>query len=69
VFSLGKYPRKNYSLLFAGFIRGAIQSKTALKIFHHESLTSWDGHMPWVSLAFNMATHESTKCPPDKLFF
>jgi hypothetical protein len=42
--------------------------KSALKIFHHESQTTWDEDLPWLSLAFNIAVHESTKSTPDKLF-
>jgi hypothetical protein len=42
--------------------------KSALKIFHHESQTTWDEDLPWLSLAFNTAVHESTKSTPDKLF-
>ena len=39
-----------------------------MKIFHHESQTTWDEDLPWLSLAFNTAVHESTKSTPDKLF-
>jgi len=42
--------------------------KSALKIFHHESQTTWDEDLPWLSLAFNTAVHESTMSTPDKLF-
>jgi transposase InsO family protein len=42
--------------------------KSTLKIFHHESQSAWDEDLPWLSLAFNTAVHESTKCTPDKLF-
>jgi len=42
--------------------------KSALKIFHHESQSEWDSDLPWLSLAFNTAVHESTKCTPDRLF-
>jgi len=42
--------------------------KSALYDFYHESQASWDEHLPWISLAFNMAMHESTKSTPDKLF-
>ena len=42
--------------------------KAALKIFHHAFQTSWDEDLPWLSVAFYMATHESTGCTPDKLF-
>jgi hypothetical protein len=41
--------------------------KSALKIFHHESQSAWDD-LPWLSLAFNTAVHDSTKSAPDKLF-
>ena len=42
--------------------------KAALKIFHHQSQTTWDEDLPWLSVAFNTAVHESTKATPDKLF-
>jgi hypothetical protein len=42
--------------------------KSALKIFHHESQVTWDGDLPWLSLAFNTAVHESTQCTLDRLF-
>ena len=42
--------------------------KSALKIFHHEAQEMWDSDLPWLSMAFNTSTHESTKCTPDKLF-
>jgi hypothetical protein len=29
---------------------------------------TWDVNLPWLSIAFNTAVHESTKCTPDKLF-
>ena len=41
--------------------------KSALKIFHHEAQEMWDRDLAWLSVAFNTATHESTKCTPDKL--
>jgi hypothetical protein len=34
----------------------------------HESETEWDDDLPWISMAFNTAIHESTKCMPDHLF-
>jgi hypothetical protein len=43
--------------------------KCALKIFHHNSQDTWDRDLPWLSLAFNTAVHESTGCTRDKLFF
>ena len=42
--------------------------KAALKIFHHQSQATWDEDLPWLSVAFNTAVHESTKATPDKLF-
>jgi hypothetical protein len=42
--------------------------KSALKIFHHDSQDTWDGDLPWLSIAFNTAVHESTNCTPDRLF-
>ena len=42
--------------------------KSALKIFHHRSHNNWDEYLPWLGFAFNTATHESTKTPPDVLF-
>jgi hypothetical protein len=42
--------------------------QSTLKIFHHESQSAWDEDLPWLSLAFNTAVHQSTKCTPDKLF-
>jgi hypothetical protein len=42
--------------------------KAALKIFHHSSQDAWDEDLPWLSVAFNTAIHESTDCTPDKLF-
>lgn len=42
--------------------------KAALKVFHHESQSSWDEDLSWLSLAFNTAVHESTKSTPDILF-
>ena len=38
--------------------------KSALKIFHDASQSGWDEDLPWLSLAFNTAVHESTKCTP-----
>jgi hypothetical protein len=40
--------------------------QSALKIFHHETQEMWDVDLPWLSMAFNTATHESIKCTPDK---
>jgi hypothetical protein len=42
--------------------------KSALKIFHHSSQKTWDEDLPWISIAFNTATHESTQATPDALF-
>jgi hypothetical protein len=42
--------------------------KSAIKIFHHESHATWYKDLPWLSLAFNTAIYDSTKCTPDKLF-
>jgi hypothetical protein len=42
--------------------------KSALKIFHHNSQDTWDEDLPWLSVAFNTAVHDSTNCTPDKLF-
>jgi hypothetical protein len=43
--------------------------KSALKIFHHNSKGVWDEDLPWLSVAFNTAIHESTNCTPDRLFW
>jgi hypothetical protein len=42
--------------------------KSALKIFHSHSQSKWDDDLPWLSVAFNTAMHESTKFTPDVLF-
>jgi hypothetical protein len=42
--------------------------KAALKTFHNESQTRWDEDLPWLSVAFNTAMHESIKSTPDVLF-
>jgi hypothetical protein len=42
--------------------------KSALKIFHHESQSSWDEDLPLLSMAFNTAIHKTTRCTTDKLF-
>jgi len=42
--------------------------KSALKIFHHSSQKTRDEDLPWISIAFNTATHESTQATPDALF-
>ena len=42
--------------------------KAALKIFHHRSQKSCDEDLPWLSLAFNTAVHESTQATPDIVF-
>jgi hypothetical protein len=42
--------------------------KSALKVFHHSSQKIWDEDLPWISMAFNTATHESTQATPDTLF-
>jgi hypothetical protein len=42
--------------------------KSALKIFHHQSQKVWDEDLPWLSMAFNTAVHESTQATPDTLF-
>jgi len=42
--------------------------KAALKIFHHQSQKSWDEDLPWLSMAFNTAVHESTQATPDIVF-
>jgi hypothetical protein len=42
--------------------------KSALKFFHHSSQKIWDEYLPWISMAFNTATHESTQATPDTLF-
>jgi hypothetical protein len=33
--------------------------KSVLKIFHHESQSTWDEDLPWLSMAFNTAVHEA----------
>ena len=45
-----------------------VNLKAALKILHHESQQEWDVDLPWLSVAFNTATHESNKCTTDRLF-
>ena len=42
--------------------------KSALKIFHHQSQNKWHEDLPLLSVAFNTAVHESSKCTPDLLF-
>ena len=42
--------------------------KSALKIFHHRAQNAWDEDLPWLSVTFNTATHESIKTTPDLLF-
>jgi hypothetical protein len=42
--------------------------KSALKIFHHKAQLTWDEDLPWLSMAFNSAVHDSTKITTDKLF-
>jgi len=42
--------------------------KSALKVFHHHSQSKWDEDLPWLSVAFNTAVHESSKCTLDLLF-
>ena len=42
--------------------------KAALKIFHHQSQKSWDEDLPWLSMAFNTAVHESTQATSDIVF-
>jgi hypothetical protein len=42
--------------------------KSVLLIFQHESQTTLGEDLPWRSLAFNTAVHESTKSTLDKLF-
>ena len=43
--------------------------KSALKIFHHETQNLWDEDLLWLSLAFNIAVHDSTRRTPDLLFW
>jgi hypothetical protein len=42
--------------------------KSALKTFHHQSQDVWDKDLPWLSVAFNTAVHESTGYSPDRIF-
>jgi hypothetical protein len=42
--------------------------KAPLKIFCHAAHNTWDVELPWLSLAFNTAVHESTGVTPDKIF-
>jgi hypothetical protein len=42
--------------------------KAALKIFHNKSQNDWDELLPLLAMAFNTATHESSKFSPDVLF-
>ena len=42
--------------------------KSALKVFYHHSQNRWDEDLAWLSVAFNTALHESSKCTPDLLF-
>lgn len=42
--------------------------KVALKIFHSEAQTTWDVHLPYLSLAFNTAPHEGHKRTPCSVF-
>jgi len=39
-----------------------------LKVFYHHSQNRWDEDLAWLSVAFNTAVHESSKCTPDVLF-
>jgi len=39
--------------------------KASLKNFHHQSQATLDEDLPWLSVAFNTAVHESTKSTPD----
>jgi hypothetical protein len=40
----------------------------ALKVFHHKTQSASDEDLLWLSLAFNTAVHDGTKCTSDKLF-
>jgi hypothetical protein len=42
--------------------------KVASKIFHHGFQAKWNDDLPWLSVAFNTAVHESTNCTSDLLF-
>jgi hypothetical protein len=42
--------------------------KVALTIYHNVQHTSWDEHLPSLTLAFNSAWHESTEATPASLF-
>jgi hypothetical protein len=42
--------------------------KAALKIFHHNSQTTWDEDLHWLGMAFNTTIHDSHNITPDKLF-
>ena len=42
--------------------------KAALKIFHHKAQNTWDENLCQLSMAFNIAVHESTRSTPDILF-
>lgn len=41
--------------------------KVAMRIFHNEHQQLWDQNIHWFQIAFNSATHESTKATPAKL--
>lgn len=42
--------------------------KTALRIYHSQNHTEWDTLIPFFQIAFNSASHESTKQSPASLF-
>jgi transposase InsO family protein len=41
--------------------------KAALKILYHQSQVLWDEDLPWLSVAFNTAVHESINSTPDRV--
>lgn len=42
--------------------------KVAIRIFHNQHQQSWDQHLHWFQIAFNSASHDSTKASPASLF-
>jgi hypothetical protein len=67
VFSVGNYPH-NYSLLSAGFTRGASQSEFEICAVRFFIMHPRSRGIGWISLAFNTAIRDNIKCTTDKLF-
>jgi hypothetical protein len=57
------YPQPSHAERFNRNLRATLVA------YHSETHTSWDSHLVWLQLAFNMAEHEAIKSVPFAVIF